>query len=152
MLTNQRISEFLKSTKLGMAMATRDANLKPDFCRVLGVQVVDQDHLRFFIDKKSNPTSVKNLQPSAPIALTTTRADNFESYQFKGKFEKLTECSDQDKQAVQDYLHGFNEAVIALGLRDGIVYNYPHSNPYALLMEVKEIFEQTPKPGTGNKL
>ena len=152
MLTNQRISEFLKSTKLGMAMATRDANLKPDFCRVLGVQVVDQDHLRFFIDKKSNPTSFKNLQPSAPIALTTTRADNFESYQFKGNFVKLTECSEQDNQTIQTYLHGFNEAVVALGLGDRLVYNYPHTTPYALLMEVKEIFEQTPKPGTGNKL
>jgi hypothetical protein len=152
MLTNQRISDFLKSTKLGVAMATRDANLKPDFCRVLGIQVVDQDHLRFFIDKKSNPTSFKNLQPSVPIALTTTRADNFESYQFKGKFVKLTECNDEDIQAIQTYLHGFNQAVVALGLQDGLVFNYPHTKPYALLMEVKEIFEQTPKPGTGNKL
>ena len=133
-------------------MGTRDTNLKPDFCRVLGVQVVDQDHLRFFMDKKSNPTSFKNLQPSAPIALTTTRADNFESYQFKGKFVKLTECSDEDNQTIQAYLHGFNDAVVALGLQDGLVYNYPHSNTYALVMEVKEIFEQTPKPGTGNKL
>ena len=133
-------------------MGTRDTNLKPDFCRVLGVQVVDQDHLRFFMDKKSNPTSFKNLQPSAPIALTTTRADNFESYQFKGKFVKLTECSDEDNQTIQAYLHGFNDAVVALGLQDGLVYNYPHSNTYALEMEVKEIFEQTPKPGTGNKL
>ena len=133
-------------------MGTRDTNLKPDFCRVLGVQVVDQDHLRFFMDKKSNPTSFKNLQPSALIALTTTRADNFESYQFKGKFVKLTECSDEDNQTIQAYLHGFNDAVVALGLQDGLVYNYPHSNTYALVMEVKEIFEQTPKPGTGNKL
>jgi uncharacterized protein YhbP (UPF0306 family) len=152
MLTNQRISEFLKSTALGMALGTRDTNLKPDFCRVLGIQVVDPDHLRFFIDKKSNPTTFKNLQPSAPIALTTTRADNFESYQFKGKFVKLTECSDEDNQAIQAYLHEFNVAVVALGLQDGLVYNYPHSNTYALEMEVKEIFEQTPKPGTGNKL
>ena len=133
-------------------MGTRDTNLKPDFCRVLGVQVVDQDHLKFFVDKKSNTTSFKNLQPSAPIALTTTRADNFESYQFKGKFVKLTECSDEDNQTIQAYLHGFNDAVVALGLQDGLVYNYPHSNTYALVMEVKEIFEQTPKPGTGNKL
>lgn len=46
----------------------------------------------------------------------------------------------------------FDEMATGIGLLPGLIYRYPHSEMVAVTMEVNEIFEQTPRKGTGNKI
>jgi hypothetical protein len=42
--------------------------------------------------------------------------------------------------------------MVIFGLSDGLVFNYPHSQLMSFLMEIEDVFEQTPKIGTGQKV
>jgi len=75
-----------------------------------------------------------------------------ESYQFKGKFINAAKANEEDMAFFDQYMTGFDDLVAALGLNRGIVYTYPHSSMICITMEVQEIFEQTPKKGTGQKI
>jgi hypothetical protein len=134
-----------------MAMGTRDASLKPDYARVLGMKVVDDEHLRFFFDKGSNLKSIRNLEDNKAISLVLAKM-SFECYQFKGTCVSLKKGTEEEVVIVEKYMVDFNDVVVSIGVEDGVVYNFPRASMYSVLMEVQEIFDQTPKRGTGNKV
>jgi hypothetical protein len=150
MLTQPKIRDFLQNTH-GIGMGTRDASMKPDYARVLGIEIVDDEHLCFFIDKDSNVRSLQNLEDNKAISLVLVKM-TYECYQFKGTCVRVQKGTEEEVQTVQNYLKAFNNEVIPIGIEDGVIYNYPHGNMYSVLMEVQEIYEQTPKPGTGRKV
>ena len=139
-------------TAQGMGMGTRDDNLVPDFSRVLGAKAIDDDHLRIFIDAPTSTTTLNNLKLNQVMSVVIVDIFNAESYQFKGKFISLANVTAEEQVFVDDYLERFNEGGIALGLNPNIVFNYPHTEMLGITMEVQEIFEQTPKKGTGQKM
>ena len=149
-MINSKIKEFLEGIH-GIIMGTRDAVLKPDYCRVLGFEQMDDRHLRFFIDKDSNTSTMENLADNGMIALVMAKP-NFECYQFKGRCVSVTKAIEADDQSVSAYLKDLNEVVLQMGVKDGSVYNFPHANICTILMDVQEIFDQTPRMGTGNKI
>jgi hypothetical protein len=145
-----KIRAFLKVTH-AMGMGTRDAELKPEYSRVLGGQIIDDEHFMFFLDKASNSKALNNLEDNKMISLVLL-ANTFQCYQLKGRCSQSHESTSEEVQALNKYMDVFNVYATGMGFRDGLVYNYPHSTPWTVTMRVEEIFEQTPKAGTGNKI
>ena len=135
----------------GMIMGTRDASLKPEFQRVLGAKVVDGNHIKIFLDGKTAGRIFQNLEDNQLVSVTTC-SNIFESYQFKGKSIRWAESSEEEIRMVDVYMKNFGESMKDFGLGENFVYKYPHSQMVTLWMEVTDIFEQTPKIGTGQKL
>jgi hypothetical protein len=136
----------------GMGMGTRDTNLIPDFTRVLGAVAIDENHVKFFIDEPTSSITLANMQDNQWIALVMVDVLNAECYQLKGKFISSVPCNDQDMTIFENYMKKFDDIASSIGISHGLVYTYPHSSMLSITMEVEEIFEQTPKKGTGQKI
>jgi len=150
MLTS-KLKSFI-NLPAGMGLGTRDNNLTPDFSRVLGATAIDDNHIKLLIDEPTSQRSLANMRDNQWVALVIVEVMSAESYQFKGKFISAVKPNEQDMNFFDQYMKGFDDLVVALGLNQGIVYAYPHSEMICITMEVEEIFEQTPKKGTGQKI
>jgi hypothetical protein len=150
MLTS-KLKSFI-SLPGGMGLGTRDANLTPDFARVLGAMAVDDFHIKLFIDELSSTRSLANMRDNQWIAFVIVDIMSAESYQFKGKFISAVKANEQDMIFFDQYMKGFDDLVDNIGLNRGLIYDYPHTSMICITMEVQEIFEQTPKKGTGQKI
>lgn len=135
----------------GMFMATRDANKKPEIHRVLGAKVIDGNHIKFYFDGPTARRITDNLSENHMFAVVTC-SNTFESYQFKGRSLKFSQATEEDNQDIMDYFQKFSDLMLVFGLLEGLVYNYPHTQMMCVMMEVEDVFEQTPKVGTGQKV
>jgi hypothetical protein len=150
MLTS-KLKSFLGSA-LGMGMGTCDANLVPDFSRVLGARAIDDYHIQFFIDLPTSTRTLDNLRDNGKLSVVVVEIHNAESYQLKGRFVSESNVTAEELDYINTYLINFDKVAVDIGLLPGILFNYPHSDMITITMEVQEIFEQTPKKGTGQKL
>jgi len=148
---SDKVKHFINGPH-GMNMGTRDAGLKPEYARVLGASVVDDQHIHVYFDGKSSGRTLHNLEDNQLVALIMVSLENFESYQYKGKAVRWEESNAEDLQKFDDYMVAFNEGCARLGFPDGGIYKYPHSSMMTLLMHVEEIYEQTPRVGTGQRV
>ena len=146
----ERFEAFLKQG-VGSLMGTRDKDLMPEVNRVLGMQIIGDDRLRYFVDGPTSRRIFSNLEQNRHVTVVTC-SNTFESYQFKGKHLGHRDATEEENEFVMEYFRVFNEAMRMFGLTDGLALNYPHSHMIAMDMEVEEMFEQTPKVGTGQKI
>jgi hypothetical protein len=135
----------------GMFMATRDANKKPEIHRALGAIVMNESRIKFFFDGVTARRILENITDNHLISVVTC-SDTFESYQFKGKSFGFSHVTEEENQEVMDYFQKFSDLMVVFGLRDKLVYNYPHTQMMCLVMDVEDVYEQTPKVGTGQKV
>lgn len=145
-----KIRDFLKVTH-AMGMGTRDAEMKPEYARVLGGKIIDEEHFMFYLDRVTNIKALDNLEDNKVISLVLL-ANTFQCFQLKGHCVLSHESNHEEMQALSKYMDDFNVYATGMGFREGLVYNYPRSTPWTVTMRVDEIFEQTPKAGTGNKI
>jgi hypothetical protein len=150
-MITQKLKEYL-THGLGMGMGTRDAELTPDFNRVLGGYAVDDHHVAFFIDEPTSQKALANIRDNQMMSVVMVNIDNVESYQMKGKWTRTAPLTEEEEQLFNKYMKDFEVVATKVGLPLGLVYNYPHTKMIAVTMEVTEIFDQTPKKGTGNKI
>lgn len=150
MILSEKLKAYIEGGH-GMGMGTRDASMKPEYQRVLGASVVDENHIKFFFDGKTAGRVMQNMEQNQMVSIVMC-SFTFESYQFKGKSIRWAEATPSELQQVDEYLKRFMENMRGFGLAVDFVYNYPHSLMMALLMEVTDVFEQTPKIGTGQKV
>lgn len=136
----------------GMTMGTRDANLKPEYHRVLGTRVMDDQHIKVFVDRKTAGRTLQNLEDNQIMSVVMCSLENFESFQLKGRSVNRMEMTDEERRQFEEYMNGLNEGCVHMGFPDMLVMNYPHSDMITLVMEVEELYEQTPKVGTGQKV
>ncbi len=151
MQISPKLKQFIDGPH-GMNIGTRDAGLNPEYARVLGTRVVDDQHIHVFFDGKSSGRTFPNLENNRLLALVLVSVENFESYQLKGISLSWRESNAEELQWIDAYLKNINVLLNKMGMPENAIYNYPHVSMVTLLMEVEEIFEQTPKAGTGKKV
>jgi hypothetical protein len=150
MKITDRIRDYLQ-LGIGMGMGTRDADLKPEYQRVLGCRVVDNNHITFYFDLPTSRNTIRNLETNSELVIVGC-SNTFESYQLKGKAIRWAKATPEEISNRDEYMVRFSTDMMVFGLPGNIVYNYPHSEMMSVLMEVADIFEQTPKAGTGEKI
>ena len=55
-----KLKSFIEGPQ-GIALGTRDNNLKPEYCRVLGAEVMENDIVKFFVAKLNSDQTIKNI-------------------------------------------------------------------------------------------
>ena len=146
-----KLKSFIEGPR-GMALGTRDRNLKPEYCRVLGALVMENDIVKIFVAKLVSDQSIKNIDDNKLVSITLANVFSCECYQFKGKCVQYEDSDNEDQDRVEKYLTDFNESVVKTGVRDGIVYKWPKKPCITIEMKVEELYDQTPKIGAGNKI
>jgi hypothetical protein len=151
MLINNDLKKFLEGGN-GMGLGTRDKNLKPNYNRVVAAKVTGNNTITVTIAKKTAERALKNLDDNKMISLVVAYPLTFECYQFKGILISYNDSTAEEKIDIDNYLNKMNETVQKIGIKDGAVYTWPHDTTITIEFEVEQIFEQTPKIGTGNQL
>ena len=147
----ERVIQYFDVT-LAMCLGTRDANLRPDFCRVVGSALSDDNVFKFYIGKKASDQATSNLDDNGRIALTMVNPFNYQCLQIKGRYIRYYEADSLDMANIRKYLDSFGEVMKKLGIPEDSPYNWPHDPGLVIEMELDEVYEQTPKKGAGEKL
>ncbi len=150
MILSSQLKEHVKGPKAAH-VGTRDKDFTSDTVRVMGVIPTGHDSLKFFIAEKTAQRTVDNLRSNKLVALATTNVLNFESYQLKGRLLSIKPANDEEEAWIKEYIIQFDAEVTKIGLPQGFVINNILYLP-ALAVEfvVEQVFDQTPKIGTGN--
>lgn len=152
MILSAQLKEHLKGPK-SLFVGTRDKDFNCDALRVLGGGSSGHDTIKFFIAEKTAGKTLDNMRANKLVSLSVTNIFTSESYQFKGRFLSARATNEEEANAVLEYVGQFEEAVSGMGYPKGLVADHILYKP-ALAIEfvVDQIFEQTPKVGTGQKL
>ena len=151
MQINEDLKKFIEGAN-GMGLGTRDKDLKPTYSRVLAAKATGNNTIKFTIAKQTAGKVIENLKDNKKISLVQAYPLTFECYQYKGTFIGYHESTSEEKIEVDNYLKEMNDTIQKIGIKDGSVYTWPHDPTITIEFEVEQIFEQTPKIGTGNQL
>ena len=133
-------------------MGSAGIHFTPTYARVVGAKLLDDNIIKVIIAKETAELTLKNLEENKMIAFVQANPIGFECYQYKGNYLRSYEASDEDRTLVENWLKDFNDIMAKYELEDRIVYNLLHEPIVVIEFEIDQIFEQTPKIGTGNPI
>jgi len=139
---------------LALWAANCNAQNVPDVVKCNGnLPVDDYKHITFFIAESKSKEFISNLCPNARITFLATRIHDFVSYQYKGIFKSIRSCSQAEVDLQLDHVDKLTNEFVKLGLnKEQATLAYFHQPSVAITFEVQEIFEQTPRKGTGGTI
>lgn len=145
-----RLKEYFQRPKF-YCLTTRDKNYDCDILRGLGVKLSGPDTMVVFVYAGTAGRSLENLKENGLISLACADGATHESYQLKGKQLEVRPATAEEQEFIQQYLHDLDEMYVEYGGMTGgvIIDAVAHDPALALEFEVEEIFDQTPKVGTG---
>jgi hypothetical protein len=144
--------EFLKYS-IAIWMGSADKNNMPDTVRCLGVIVEDETTVRCFIAEKFSGKFIKNLSENKNISLSTSHPFTFIGYQYKGEVINIVPCTPEEIDFQKKYMDVFSEDMAAFGLDKQRVFDmYFYEPSVSVRIKVNAVFEQTPKPNTGQEV
>ena len=153
MIIPDKIEKMLELTHtFGWLVGVND-KLESHLCRTCGVKKVDNEHLIILITPSLAEHLLETIQKHPKIVFTIVNAFTFESYQFKGEFIENRELLVEEERLKQLFMKGMEDVLSGMGFKyDGRFKQYADMQGVSVKMKVEEIYEQTPKPGTGKKL
>ena len=122
-------------------------------CRTCGVSNIENDQITILIMPSLSEPLINTIQKQPKISFTFINVQTFESYQLKGKYLECMALSAEDERTKGAYMNGMKEALQNIGFKYGDSFKkYAELAGVAVRMKVEEIFDQTPRPGSGSKL
>lgn len=150
------ILRFLDRASLAYA-GTRDAAMVPHFHWVCGWAAEnDSRHLAFFVTAPFPARLLRDVAECPRVALTVENIGPHETYQFKGTFAGSRAPGPGDRAAFERCCGRFVNAVLEIETRFRFsaetLRRHLGEPALVVLLEVQEVFLQTPGPGAGRRL
>lgn len=147
---------FLERASIAHA-GTRDRQLVPHFHWVSGWRAdAEAGGLSFFVASPFGARLLQDVAECPRIALTVECIGPHETYQFKGSFAGSRDPDAVDRAAFEQCRARFVRDVTAIEKRFDFpartLERYVGDAALVVLLEVQEIFLQTPGPGAGRRL
>jgi hypothetical protein len=132
--------------------ATRDGQNRPEIIRVWGPRVdADLHVVTFYVLRGIAGRTLDNLAANGQVALTITRLSDYRTVQLKGRALAWRAARDDERAHLEQAV-----AMLALGADEeglgGAVRRWASWPAIAVDIEVSEVYNQTPRPGTGARL
>ena len=154
MILASEIAQYAAKPEMAFWMANVGANGVCDMSRISGVKV-DEDgkHAVFFIPKRFFHLIDLNLNERPAISLLMASLTNFDSIQIKGVYIEHRDSSSEEKTYYETLVAGLTKISNEMGLPGDTIFN-PFGKEESITVKIRcnQLFNQTPKPGTGNKL
>ena len=153
MIIPDNIEKMLELTHTFGWLIGVNNKLESHLCRTCGVRVIDGEHILILITPSLSEHLVETIQNHSKISFTIVNAYTFESYQFKGEYIENRALNAEEEKLKQLFMKGMEDVLAGMGFEyDGRFKQYANMEGLAVKMKVEEIYEQTPRPGTGKKL
>ena len=145
--------EFLKQP-LSLWLATASADNIPEPIKCTGI-VFDPstDIFTCFAPLKFAKTGFKHLESNPTLALVGVELHTFEGYQYKGPYITHRDCTPEEVEFQLGYLQEFTTLLGTFGYSTPGFYGaYFHPPFVALTFQATQVFDQSPRNGTGGEL
>jgi hypothetical protein len=134
-------------------VGTSDAERRPEATRAVGALVSpDRTKVTVFVPVATAQRAVENLAHRREIAVGFSRTLDHVSIQIKGAAAEVRLATDAERSICERYLGAYVEALHVIGLPRSLTRRMTVWPAYALEVEVRDVFAQTPGPGAGNRL
>lgn len=105
-------------------------------------------------------TFIKDVQPMAlyfsqetKLAMVAANGATFKTLQFKGTYHKHYMAREEEMDTVRKFNSAQADLMLTFfGLSEETFANWNYAPALAVVMDINEIYEQTPKKNTGNKI
>ena len=96
---------------------------------------------------------IDTMKSNLNVACTIVNAHTFESYHLKGIYLEHRSLSEEEESLKESYMQGIRGVLSDMGFAYGDGFRkYADMEGIAVTMKVNEIFEQTPRQGSGGHL
>ena len=155
MIVPEHLVTFIGAAEVAVWIANCDNQSRPDIARPTGVVKGEaDDELIIFLPQRNAETILTNIEHNDRLALFGSRVTTFESYQFKGRCVMQRLANDEEVNYQRRLIAAFADCLSEIfSLPAAKVIDAYYSRPIiALTLRVEEIFDQTPRKGTGNRI
>jgi hypothetical protein len=126
----------------------------PDAVRLMGAHAEpDSDHLILYVPVPLGKDFVNNLSAGGKLAFLFAIVHDNTSFQFKGTCVSYWPSTETEVESQRTYVKAFCRELQQQGLDpERFFFMYFRQPGITVRMRVEEIYEQTPKAGTGGKI
>lgn len=151
-LLTPELATFLESG-LSIVVGTRDASLRPDGAAAWAIRAHDDGvHLTVFMHVENVSRLMPNLTVCPQVAVTMDLPTTHRACQVKGDVVSIRAALDDERPEVERQLDAFNRDLEALGIPRVMFSGWKAWPCSAIVVRATDVFEQTPGPGTGERL
>jgi hypothetical protein len=146
---------FLKDILFSFWIGTASRDLIPEVIKCTGVlhNEAMPERLTCFAGTRHADQSLKNLQENPAITLVGAHVGTYEGYQYKGVLICSRPCLPAEVQLQEQYMESFTSALGKFGYsKEGLYKIYFAQPSMAFEFHVTEVYEQSPRKGTGGKI
>ncbi len=146
--------QAIQADHAALWLSNAGANGQPDVVRLLAVRVeADREHLTAFVPLPQGQGVLDNLAVTPRLAFLFALIVGTTSYQLKGTYASHRPCTAAEVAFCRDYLTRFGRVLVGQGFSPEKAFAaYFSPSGVALTMRVEEMYEQTPKAGTGERM
>ena len=134
-------------------VGTRDATLMPECTRAWGIRVgQDRSTVTIFLTEAISQKTIQNLQENGLIAISCTRPTDHVACQLKGRLRAIRQAGQRDREHSRRWHREFVGEIVAIGVPAPVGEAWITEPALAVDIDVTDVFQQTPGPGTGEKI
>ena len=151
---NDKLTRIIESQTTSIWLCNRNARLVPDVARLMSARVEpDRQHVRVYVPAPGAAGVLANLAVAPGLTLLMAVMDTYEAYQVKGTYAGQRACTPEEVAYQRAYVEGFADALAGQQLpRERAIAAYFRQPSVALRLRVEELYEQTPRKGTGVRI
>ena len=126
---------------------------RPMIARLSSINIIDSETIRCCIPAKFTTELLSALVKSNAVAILAACTETLDSYQVKGFIESVHQLPKEETAGEKNMLELFSIGLIRQGFSAPNLYNaYVDDEFVAVVIKVEDVFDQTPKQGTGFKI
>jgi hypothetical protein len=138
---------------VGIHIGTRNERLEPSGARCLALAVEpDGAHVVVYMAAVAAARVLPDLESNGQAALSFARPVDERACQVKGIFAGAREASEAERERIASQWELFRANLEAIGIPRAGNAAWPTWPCVAVRLRVTQLFEQTPRPGTGGPL
>lgn len=145
-------AEALLESPCSLIVGTVDGSGQPDATRGWGLEVLGPAEVRLLLASNAD-TSLVNLRTVGAIAITATHFATLVSVQLKGRVSSVEAPTARDEIRFDEFCAGCVGAIHDLdGTPEDRIWRLVPPGVVTCIVDVDEVFDQTPGPTAGNRL
>ena len=149
---NNLVKEVLAAPCFGFVGTINDSN-QPVITRFFDFKYDEQQSILTLYTFKNDAKRVINiLSDKSKLAATISNAMDFKTVQFKGTYQRHYNVPDDEINHVRVFNSKQAEIMEMTGISRDVFASWKFEPSVAISINIEEIFDQTPKINTGNKI
>jgi hypothetical protein len=151
-MIDAQLAAFLQEG-LGIHIGTRDARLQPEGARALAARVeTGGRYLVVYAAEVAARRLLPHLEANGQVAVSFGRPEDHRACQVKGTVAGIAPASDEERPAIAAQWASFLRQLDGVGIPSVTTTAWTTWPAVAIRLKVTALFEQTPRPGTGEPI